>query len=518
MEEQGDDKNSVPPALLKTSVDQNTQVDASTDHPYPGDTCSVHIKTPKKSNTGGISLIDAYSLVFGSIIGSGIFKGVQAPYKIFQSEDIVFVAVYWAVFGLFSIFAGLVYAELGTRIPESGGDKVYIDRIISRKLSIVFLVFFVFVIKTLSLSALSVTAASYILKTFVDKPDDYFFYLRLIAVSLLLVSLIITCISRILATKTGLFCTVMKTAAILYIVGSGIYFLSKGNTQSFQAPFEMKGFSMKELGNAMLATFWAHDGVNSIGLVAGDVVNPSRNLPIAIIVGVGLVVVLYVSTVISYPVILGYDQAKKSEGVAYDCAKMVVSWSAPIISVLISVSAFGSMVSSMFTISFTCLASAQTGELPRLFGLVSRRGKNPIVASLMLFVLSSVGTLLPFDAILGYVSFVSMVFYSVTYLSLWIIKLRTRNDSKAGIFTVHYVFIVPIQLLAVTLIGLSIYNEPTVPTLLICAVILLYGVQFLKIPPNDPAKLCWERVQDKFIGVCTNRLGLELAISAAAAH
>ncbi|KII63316.1 Cystine/glutamate transporter [Thelohanellus kitauei] len=458
-----------------------------------------------------ITLIDALALVFGTIVGSGIFKGVQEPYGIFQSHDTAFVMIFWLVFGTIAIFGGLCYAELGTRIPQSGGDKSYIKEILSEKLSTLFVIFFVFLVKTLALAALSITGATYILNIWVDHPDTYMWTLRVMAIVMLFICLIITCINKKFAPKTGVVTTILKTIAILIIIGGGLYSMAIGNTVDWNPPFKMVGFDFNQLGVAMLATFWAYDGANTLGMVAGEMVNPARDLPIAIIIGMGSVVILYALIVISYPAIIGYDAVKASTGVAFDCAKKLLGAWAPVMSILIFVSAFGSATSTLFTVSSASVSAGLTGQLPRIFSIVNRKTRTPIFSAFVVFLIASFMTFLDFNTILGYISLTGLLFYSITYVALWVIKIKTKNQPQKGIFRVPYILIIIIQVFYLFMIGLSFKVQPFGSIIITLLMLLVLGLQFIKLPKRNRVVRKISNIQDEFISCLQRRFGCDLA-------
>uniref|UniRef100_A0A6B2G0T7 Cystine/glutamate transporter (Trinotate prediction) n=1 Tax=Myxobolus squamalis TaxID=59785 RepID=A0A6B2G0T7_MYXSQ len=113
--------------------------------------------------TKNISFIYALSMTIGSIIGSGIFVTAKDSFNVSDSESIGMVTLLWVSGALASMILGLSYAELGTRISQSGGERAYYKEILDDKFARTFVIFFVFIIKTLTMAALSVSAGRYLI-------------------------------------------------------------------------------------------------------------------------------------------------------------------------------------------------------------------------------------------------------------------------------------------------------------------------------------------------------------------
>ncbi|KAF1743537.1 hypothetical protein MXB_4321 [Myxobolus squamalis] len=113
---------------------------------------SVVMNEPSSTVTKSVKFVGAFCLTYGQIIGSGIFITVKPTFLVFESNSIGMVMIFWALGGLISLIGGLCYAELGTRMPESGGERAYYKR-------------------SIALAALSLTVGKYLSVLFLSQQN-----------------------------------------------------------------------------------------------------------------------------------------------------------------------------------------------------------------------------------------------------------------------------------------------------------------------------------------------------------
>jgi APA family basic amino acid/polyamine antiporter len=185
---------------------------------------------------------------------------------------------------------------------------------------------------------------------------------------------------------------------------------------------------------AALAALFAYDGWNAVSLVAGEIEQPVRVLPRALVLGLGLVMVLYLTTTTAYVVSLGPAAAAGSTQLAADVGKQVLgALGERMMAGLIALSTFGTVLGMMLTCPRTYYAMAVDGVFFAVVGRVHPRWGTPHVAVL----LQTVWALClvhgaTFGKLLDYVMFVSWLFYSLTAGSLFV--LRGRRRGQAGPF------------------------------------------------------------------------------------
>jgi amino acid transporter len=199
--------------------------------------------------------------------------------------------------------------------------------------------------------------------------------------------------------------------------------------------------SFDQLAMAMNQGLWSFEGWNNLNIVAGDLQDPSTNLPIAIWTSVLSVVGMYLAALLGYYLVVDVDIVKQSTIVAVEFGKLAFRlddtynsrWGACMMAMFVCASTFAAALSSMVTSSEIIVLSANRGFLPSVFA-VSKNG-SAINAYLMQGFLAA-GLLLPLvvspsgaDSLMTFYSFPTWLFYASCVLVL--IALRFREPELA---------------------------------------------------------------------------------------
>lgn len=240
----------------------------------------------------------ASAIVVGTIIGSGIFLVPAEMMQAVGSAKLVYVA--WIVGGLLSFFGALTYAELGAMKPQAGGEYVYVRDAYGPLAGFLYAWTWFVIAKPASIATVT-TGFVRILGTFhvfsffshnlITSPFPIT-YGQLVAIA---ATVFISFLNYIGIKKAGefqLLFTILKVAIILGIVV--VVIGSRAGTWSnFAGTFSGATGGMAGFMAALVAALWAYDGWNDLNMVAGEVRNPERSIPIALIAGVAIVGALY---------------------------------------------------------------------------------------------------------------------------------------------------------------------------------------------------------------------------------
>ncbi|VDN15167.1 unnamed protein product [Dibothriocephalus latus] len=258
-----------------------------------------------------IGLWRGVSIIVGIIVGSGIFVSPVGVLRYSKSVGLSFVM--WTIPAIFSLLGALVYAELGVRIPKSGGEYSYILEAFGGPPAFVCLYVTFVVIGGVSCAANALIFAQFMLEPIYpncEKPSSAVQLIALLCLCKLitfLIQLLICAINAFRvkwATRVAVFFTICKMLALLLIIGFGIYYLATGHVQSFQEPFEGSATSPGLLALAFYQGFWAFFGWNYLNFLVEEIENPARNLPLAIAISLGLVTGLNIMTNVAYLAVL----------------------------------------------------------------------------------------------------------------------------------------------------------------------------------------------------------------------
>ena len=247
----------------------------------------------------------ATAIVVGTIIGSGIFLVPAEMMQAVGSAKLVYLA--WVVGGLLSFFGALTYAELGALRPFAGGEYVYVRDGYGPLPGFLYAWTWFAIAKPASIAAVS----SGLVRVIGNFPHmealghpifslplagNHVFavnYGQLVAIGATILISGLNYIGVRWAGNFQLVMTVLKVAMILIIIVAG-FSAAAGSWSNFGTTFlgatgGREGFTL-----ALVAALWAYDGWNDLNMVSGEIRNPERSIPIALIAGVGIVAVLYI--------------------------------------------------------------------------------------------------------------------------------------------------------------------------------------------------------------------------------
>ncbi len=245
-----------------------------------------------------LRLSHATAIVVGTIIGSGIFLVPAEMMQAAGSAKLVYLA--WLVGGLLSFFGALTYAELGAMKPQAGGEYVYIRDGYGPLAGFLYAWTWFLIAKPASIATLATgfvrvlgnfPALSFFSHNLVSAPFPVT-YGQLVAVAAATLMSIFNYIGIKKAGDFQLVFTFLKVAIILSIVVIGFSY-SGGSWQNFAGSFTGAKGGVAGFMAALVAALWAYDGWNDLNMVSGEISNPERNIPRALIFGVALVGVLY---------------------------------------------------------------------------------------------------------------------------------------------------------------------------------------------------------------------------------
>jgi APA family basic amino acid/polyamine antiporter len=239
------------------------------------------------------------AIVVGTIIGSGIFLVPAEMMQAVGSARLVYLA--WLVGGILSFAGALTYAELGAMKPQAGGEYVYVRDGYGPLAGFLYAWTTFLISKPASIATVT-TGFVRILGTF---PVFSFFSRELISRPLpihwgqlvaVLAAVLIATLNYLGVKKAGEFqlvFTLLKVAMIVGIVVIGFSYAG-GNWSYFVGGYEGARGGIAGFMAALVAALWAYDGWNDLNQVAGEIRNPEKSIPIALIAGVAIVGALYV--------------------------------------------------------------------------------------------------------------------------------------------------------------------------------------------------------------------------------
>ena len=235
-----------------------------------------------------IGVVTATSIVVANIIGSGIFttSGLMAA----RLPGPIWVIACWIFGGLIALTGALCYAELATRMPEVGGEYVYLKKLYHPVFGFLtgWTSFFAGFSAPIASSALAFVAYIFagIAPQLSNGDQNYFFLLKKgIAVSIILIFTMLHYTGVRWGGRIQNVLTFVKIVIVLGLAGIGVFY-GQGNWEHFTADIS-QSFSGMGFGTAMMLVMFSYSGWNASAYIAGEIKNPRRSLPVSLFVEIG---------------------------------------------------------------------------------------------------------------------------------------------------------------------------------------------------------------------------------------
>jgi APA family basic amino acid/polyamine antiporter len=367
-----------------------------------------------------LRLIDAVAIVSGTIIGSGIFL---APNLVARNLDsAAWILGAWIFTGVLSFFGALAYAELGSMYPATGGQYVYLREIYGPLWAFLCGWAYFFVILSASVAWLGIVFANYL---------GYFIPLtpalaKCAAVGLIVAVTMVNYRGVTAGANVQKLFTAIKLAGLLVLIASAFFSGAKA------APSPAHGaFSVSHFGVAMIACVLSYDGWVAVTSVAGEIKNPKRNLLLALVFGLGTVILVYVLVNVAYLRVLSVPEIAGADRVGALLAERTMGPAGGVfLAAVILMSITGSMNGWIMTAPRIFFAQARDGMFLPIFGRIHPKYKTPHISIALFGVWSVLLTLTgTYETLASYAMYAAWIFYGLT--SAGVIVLRARRPDLA---------------------------------------------------------------------------------------
>ena len=386
----------------------------------------------------GLSLLDSVLLLVSGIIGSSIFltaKDIAGPLP----QPILFLLV-WVIGGVISLFGCVAFAELGSMFPESGGQYLYLREAYGDLVAFLYGWMLFSVANGGTIAALSVASAAYTGQVFPIVSQEHVILslagitiTRAHVFALLLIG-ILTYVN-VVGLRWGALLqnlsTWTKFAAMAAFVFLG-FAIGKGDWSHFRAHGVSLSIGLhptqliSAMGVALIAVFFAYDGWVYITWVAGEVKQPRRNVPLAMVLGVFVVGVIYLAMNMTYLYALPLGEIAQHETIAHAAAAALFSPRIAIwLSLLIAVSCFGAAATCTLSGARVYLAMAQDGVFFKRMAVIHPKWRTPAFSLIGQGVWAAVLTLSGrYDQLYTYVIFGMVLSYTLTVIGMFLLRWK----------------------------------------------------------------------------------------------
>ncbi|MGH9966846.1 MAG: APC family permease [Pyrinomonadaceae bacterium] len=443
----------------------------------------------------GLGPIAAISVNVGNIIGTGIFlKARVMTCNVGTPGRVILV---WIAAGLLALAGALTYAELTTMRPHAGAEYVITRDAYGRVWGFLNGWSQFLISRTASAAALAVGFAIFMNDLLGGKLDAVYFRipipflgdvpfgnLQVVALVTLAVTTLINCAAVSVSGHVASFITILKVLVVLG-VGIAAFFYQEGSWANFamtntaRCEGEVTGGGLFGFGAAMLGALWAYDGWNNISYMAGEVKHPERNLPLALIGSMLIIITLYVIVNVSYYYVMtptDVASVSTTSSVAAESIRTVLGpLAVTLMAAVMMLSSWGSLQTSILGTARIPYAMARDGVFFTSLARVSRKTSVPIISLIVQGVWAGLLAISgSFDQLTNMAVFAFWLFYGMVAAAVFV--FRSREPDAARSYRTWGYPVVPALFVLVTicLIGVTIVNNP--PRSLIGLVVIAAGL------------------------------------------
>ena len=419
--------------------------------------------SPSADLVKGLSLFDSTTIVMGSMIGSGVFIVAADVSRQLRSPGLFFLA--WIISGVMTIIAAVSYGELAGMMPRAGGQYVYLREAFGPLFGFLYGWTLFLVIQTGTVAAVAVAFGKFLgffvpwvsAQTILLNFGTFTVGGHLVALALssqqvvAIVVLFLLSVINIFGLRVGAgvqnVFTVLKVSALLGVVTLGIWWaighpVPAASARGFWSGAHWDMATLTLLSVALVGPLFSSDAWNNVTFTGSEVINPKRNLPLALLVGTTTVCAIYFGCNWAYyralPFFgaahgslleLGMQHAAEDRVATAAVQAMLGGRGAGLMAAAIMVSTFGCINGMVLAGARVYYAMAKDGLFFPSVGRIHPKYHTPAVSLVVQGVWAAILTLTgSYNELLDYVIFAVVLFYILTIAGIFRLR-RTRPDA-----------------------------------------------------------------------------------------
>jgi APA family basic amino acid/polyamine antiporter len=408
-----------------------------------------------------LSLFDLTMIVIGLVIGMGIFRTASDAARASLTPGVFFGA--WVAGGVIALCGALTYAEIGSRLPVTGGYyRVFAT---AYHPSVAFAVnCIILVSNAASLAGVALIGSEYLVEAVVGAPVGDLGK-SLIAMASILLFYVVNLLGLRMSANAQNVLMSVKIGMILLLILALFLPGAAPVVPPVAAGPAAGGWSdhVGSFGSALVAVCFTYGGYQQTINFGGDVRDPRRNLPRGIFTGILVVIVLYLSVSYAYYRLIGFDELKTSRGIAAIVAGRAFGETGRLVfSLLLFLAVLAYVNVILLSNPRVMYAMSLDGILPRSFARQDGR-RGVLTVSLTVYALMSIGILFfldTFDKILGFSIFLDCIGMACSAATLFILRRRGVGRSDAGLFSMRLYPLLPVVFIsAYVFVAVSIARD-----------------------------------------------------------
>jgi basic amino acid/polyamine antiporter, APA family len=402
--------------------------------------------------TRGLGPISAFSIVISSVLATGVV--IQARAVVCETPTPAISLAVWVAAGLLSLAGALTYAELATMLPRAGGEYVFLREAYGPLWGFLYGWMRFFIANSGGQAALVVAFTLFLDASTGGGLDVPFFSaevfgyslrfgsLQAIALGVIALATLINCapvsangLLAVVIASTKLALVVSLTGYVLLFASGDWSHLTGANNGGRCEGIGDAGGAVYGFGLATLGALWAYNGWYGLTLVAGEVRNPRRSIPLALIGGMATIVVLYVVVNLTYFYVLTPAEIANvppDSAVAMEASrKLFGDAGRRVIAALLAASSFGALHAGILANARLPYAMARDRLFFSSYARLSPRSRVPVKALLMQAQWTSVLALASsLTALTEYVMFGAWIFFGLGAASVFVLRRKMPNAER----------------------------------------------------------------------------------------
>ncbi len=374
-----------------------------------------------------IGFFGAFSTVVGVVIGSGVFFKAAVIYKTTGNVSLGLLA--WVLAGIISICAGLTTAELAASMPETGGMIVWVERAYGKTVSYLLGWAQAVIYYPASIAAAAAIFATQFLNLFQIEKKYSIFIGACAATTVAGLNLLGSKASGRIQTIA----TICKLIPIISIIIFGLLQPNPTTIMLFPSSTSnttVESSALAALGTAMLAAMYGYDGWSNVGTIAGEMKNPKKDLPRAILYGLLVITTIYLLINVAYLLTMPMEQIAGNGNVPNDVAtKLFGPNGGKIITIGIMISVYGTMNGFTMTAIRVPYAMAMKNQIPfKRFWTKLNRFSIPYYSAFVTLILT-IGMMFTgeFDTLTDFLLFTIWIFFIATFFAVFVLRKKEPN-------------------------------------------------------------------------------------------
>ncbi len=417
---------------------------------------------PPRTLPRTLGLWSSVALVIGITIGSGIFRSPAGIAR--QVPNPLVMLGLWVAGGAITLCGALSLAELAAALPETGGFYVYLREGWGRPAGFLFGWSQLVLIRASALGGIAVAFGDYSLRSFGVDPVTHWVAARGLSAGAIAFAAIVNILGVNLGAAIVLVSTAAKFGALVLLVVAALVLGGSHGASLSHLTTAAAGSSitMGSLGLALVSLLWAYDGFGDLSFASGEVKDPQRNLPRAIIIGTLAIIAIYVMTNVAYLYVSPIEAVGRSPLVAADTMMALFGRvGVVLVSLFVMISSFSSLNGSMLASPRIFFAMADDGLFFESIARVHPRYKTPYVAILLAALLGMALVMSrSFEALTDTFVLAIWPFYALSVAAVYRLR-RTRPDLPRPYTVVGYP-VVPAVFIAAVLwfVTNALIHEP----------------------------------------------------------